>query len=248
MDSALRTLAIDLGHGRPASEIVADAIRHLIAAGNLKPRDRLPPERELAPALGAARVTVRAALRILSEEGLVTTERGRTGGTVVCDKNTGSLEPSKSVGIFKEAIAELYEFRKLLEPATAQLAAERGSVAERRALRLLCEQPSNSQAKFNALDSRFHLLIAKMSRNSQILNAVERSREHFFILANSLFLRIDVAQFPSFADEHSRIAQAIGIGDEKAARREMANHIRRSHLQFLQALSRTTGSIRREAN
>ena len=237
MDKQLRTLAADLatdlGHGRAASDIVADAIRHLIAAGNLKPGDRLPAERELAPMLGAARVTVRAAIQALNAEGLLVTGRGRSAGTKVAARTA----PATSVASFKQAIADNYEFRKAIEPMAAELAAERGSAVERKALLRLCEPGNDSEVNFQGRDRRFHLLIARMSGNRHILEAVERNRSQFEILVNSLLLRIDSRAAPTFGEEHGRIAAAIVRGDGPAARREMAAHFKRAHRQFQDALS-----------
>lgn len=60
---------------------LARYLRGLIAAGKLGHRDALPSERELAERLAVSRVTVRKALRELSEEGLL--EQIRGAGTFV---------------------------------------------------------------------------------------------------------------------------------------------------------------------
>jgi GntR family transcriptional regulator len=62
---------------RPASERIADELRRAIASGQLAPGAKLPSERELAEQYGTARNTVRQAIRLLSESGLVTAEHGR---------------------------------------------------------------------------------------------------------------------------------------------------------------------------
>lgn len=62
---------------RPASERIADELRQAISAGQLAPGAKLPSERELAEQYGTARNTVRQAVRILSESGLVTAEHGK---------------------------------------------------------------------------------------------------------------------------------------------------------------------------
>jgi GntR family transcriptional regulator len=59
------------------SRRIADAIRTLITTGELAPGDKLPSERELARRFGTARNTAREAIRLLSEEGLVTAQHGR---------------------------------------------------------------------------------------------------------------------------------------------------------------------------
>jgi GntR family transcriptional regulator len=62
---------------RPASERIADELRQAISAGQLAPGAKLPSERELAEQYGTARNTVRQAIRLLSESGLVFAEHGR---------------------------------------------------------------------------------------------------------------------------------------------------------------------------
>ena len=89
VEESLRTTAFDLGHRRSASEIVADSIRSMIAVGGIQPGERLPSERDLAALLGAARVTVRQAVKQLSMEGLVATTLGRSGGTTVLEQWPG---------------------------------------------------------------------------------------------------------------------------------------------------------------
>jgi GntR family transcriptional regulator len=67
--------------GRSAGEIVEEQLRELIARGDYERHARLPPERELAGKLGVSRMTLRRALAALEEDGLVTRQAGRNGGT-----------------------------------------------------------------------------------------------------------------------------------------------------------------------
>jgi GntR family transcriptional regulator len=59
------------------SRRIADAVRSLITSGELSPGDKLPSERELARRFNTARNTAREAIRLLTEEGLVTAQHGR---------------------------------------------------------------------------------------------------------------------------------------------------------------------------
>ncbi|HET9254149.1 MAG TPA: GntR family transcriptional regulator [Pseudonocardiaceae bacterium] len=62
---------------RLPSRRIADAVRGLITSGELAPGDKLPSERELARRFSTARNTAREAIRLLTEEGLVTAQHGR---------------------------------------------------------------------------------------------------------------------------------------------------------------------------
>src|SRR5260370_3532143 len=65
------------------AEDVADRVRRLIHDGALSAGDKLPGERDLAADLGVARVSVREAIRLLTESGYLTVRRGAGGGTFV---------------------------------------------------------------------------------------------------------------------------------------------------------------------
>ncbi len=68
----------DRDAGRPpASERLAAELRARIESGALAPGAKLPSERELAEQHGIARNTVRQAIRLLAESGLVVAEHGR---------------------------------------------------------------------------------------------------------------------------------------------------------------------------
>jgi len=71
----------------PARESAVDAcaraVREAILRGELRPGERLPPERDLADRLGVARLTLRAGLAKLAAAGLVAARQG--SGYVVQD-------------------------------------------------------------------------------------------------------------------------------------------------------------------
>ncbi|MFJ8074403.1 winged helix-turn-helix domain-containing protein [Streptomyces sp. NPDC096176] len=63
----------------PVHRRIAVALGRDIRDGRIEPGSRLPAERTLARRFGVNRQTVRVALQLLREEGLVTTEkRGRS--------------------------------------------------------------------------------------------------------------------------------------------------------------------------
>src|SRR6476620_2327832 len=72
---------------RPASgnafENTVEQLARAIRLGVLADGEQLPPERDLAERLGVSRNTLREAIAALRDSGLVTTKRGRGGGTVV---------------------------------------------------------------------------------------------------------------------------------------------------------------------
>jgi len=65
------------------SEQIATRLREIILCGEIKPQQKLPPERELAIQFGTNRNTLREALKILESDGLIEIRQG--GGIEVLD-------------------------------------------------------------------------------------------------------------------------------------------------------------------
>jgi len=76
LEQFLKVVSVNKNSFVPIYRQVADAIRHAITEGHLKPGELLPSEREIAMALGVAKMTVRQALLELKREGLVHRRRG----------------------------------------------------------------------------------------------------------------------------------------------------------------------------
>lgn len=70
-----------------ATRKTAEEIRRLVRLGKAREGGQLPSERDLATALQVSRATVRAALRILRDEGEIETRSGRSSGTFVSKSN-----------------------------------------------------------------------------------------------------------------------------------------------------------------
>ena len=64
-------------------EEALEQILQVVRLGLVPGGERLPAERELADRLGISRVTLREVLKVLQDQGLVESRRGRYGGTFV---------------------------------------------------------------------------------------------------------------------------------------------------------------------
>src|SRR2546430_11203552 len=103
----------------------------MIAEGRLKSGDQLPPERDLAEKFVVSRTSVREALRALESLGLVEIRPGE--GTFIREVSVEALIERLALGMASQrgAIADLFESRRLLEPAIAALATGRATPEER---------------------------------------------------------------------------------------------------------------------
>lgn len=68
--------ALDPDDPRPPYQQVAAALRAAILTRTIAPGDKLPTQKELGERYGVARMTVQQALRILKDDGLVTSRQG----------------------------------------------------------------------------------------------------------------------------------------------------------------------------
>ena len=110
-------------------EQVAGQVTELVARGEFKPGDRLPPERDLAKVLGVSRPTVREAMIALEIAGLVEVRVG--AGAFVTDKakQNGGANGRLFEGVGSSPL-ELIAARRTIEPEVAALAAQLATAAE----------------------------------------------------------------------------------------------------------------------
>lgn len=85
---------------------VADQLRQAIAEGRYSPGQKLPTGKDLAAELGVAVGTVRSALDLLKEEGLVTTHHGR-GSFVLERPESGEQGTSDEFALIRSELAEI---------------------------------------------------------------------------------------------------------------------------------------------
>ena len=108
---------------RRTFEGAVEQIAERIRLGELGEGDRLPSERELAAAMQISRPTVREAVRVLADAGVLSVRPGPSGGTSVASGYVpAELLRSKSELRLGE-VAGVLEARRLIEPRVAQLAA-----------------------------------------------------------------------------------------------------------------------------
>src|SRR5947209_17668942 len=120
---------IDPEHRGTTSEEVIAQLREMIHRGELRPGDRLPPERDLAKLLGVSRPTLRAGIRSLAAVGVLQSRQGaatfvvESDGTPALDSSPLSLMAS----LHGLTSGEMFEARRAIEMAVAGLAAERAT-------------------------------------------------------------------------------------------------------------------------
>jgi len=152
----------------PVDKIIKQ-IRELITSGQLKPGDKLPPERKLSERLGVGRSNVRDAIKKLEFYGILRTLP--QSGTVVAGIGIAALEGliSDVLKIENSDFKSLVETRILLETQSASFAAQRRTEEDIAALQLSLEKYRAKVLQKDAAieeDLMFHLQIAEASKNA----------------------------------------------------------------------------------
>jgi GntR family transcriptional regulator, transcriptional repressor for pyruvate dehydrogenase complex len=233
-----------------APELMASELRRAIALGAFEPGERLPTERTLADRLGVSRMTIRAAMRILAQDGLVSTARGRTGGTIVSAATPGMARLAGAGRIDDAFVAQVHdnlECRLVIEPLAAELAAVRATEEERQSLRDLVTIKASGIRHFRMLDSRLHMTIARAAHNESLLPIIEKLRSEFFLWADAAWTRLDWSVLSSpeqdFGYGHRALVAAITEGREQESHELMRDHIEHGLTQVKAVIARVGGAV-----
>ncbi len=207
-------------------EEIVRQVKAMIAEGRLKAGDRLPPERDLAEKFVVSRTSVREALRALESLGLVEIRPGE--GTFVREVSIDALvEPLALLMVSqREAIGELFEARRLLEPSLAALAATRATPEEIQEMeRILDEQAKEVMSGRTGLvqDAQFHSAIGAAAHNRAITRIAYAIMD---LLTQSREDSLNMPGRPTRSHEdHRRVLAAIERRDADGARHAMLEHI-----------------------
>ena len=155
-------------------EEVVTQIHELIREGRLKAGDQLPSERELAETFQVSRASVREALRALETHGLIISRTGM--GNFIADLPVESLIAplAKLLTEEKNALADIFELRKLIEPQIASMAAERATVNDIERMKRLLDVLSHSREESLQTAGRRQ---ASIDSHLAILAAIEKHDE-----------------------------------------------------------------------
>jgi len=206
-------------------EEVADRLQRWIL-DEMKPDDKLPPERLLAEMFGVGRSSIRDAVRRLQAMGLVEPRQGH--GTVVCEVSDHSIiSPLSSVLIRNsKLVAELLDVRKIIEPGIAARAAGSASPEQISAMEEILQRQSLKLSRGEsaiAEDSEFHYCLALAADNSVVLRVLDvlmdllqKSREQM--------LQVKGRPAKSLAG-HRQIVAAIKRKDAAGAESAMRKHL-----------------------
>jgi DNA-binding FadR family transcriptional regulator len=195
---------------------VASRLQQQISLGQYKPGDKLPTEPALMQEFGVGRSTIREAVRILANGGVVRVQQGV--GTFV-EATRGIAEPL-SQRLKRAEFRDLNEVRQLLEIKIAQKAAlhrtEKDIEKMQRFLQLRKEMAAaNNVDECIQADIDFHTSIAEASQNSILADLYRTVAHHlkkFFVTAYA-----DTRTFTETQQLHRNLLKSIIDGNPEKA-------------------------------
>lgn len=200
---------------------IVDAIHAYIEASSLQPGDKLPSEREMAEVFQTSRNSVREALRVLENQGLLEVKTGR--GTFLKAQPGGKGSDSVLIELVKSNFREIHELTTVLETACVRKAAKHGSQEEKQRLVKTAEtmMKLREQGQFSdEADHAFHLGLADMAGNHTIAQLVKKLRLEVF---GEYWGYLDYDKNGSLetVPNHLTLARAVADGDADRAAEEM---------------------------
>lgn len=202
-------------------------IKGMILSGELKPGDRLPPENQLSGALGLSRSSLREAVKALEIIRVLDVRRG--DGTYVTSLTPSLLLDAMSfvVDIHQDAsVLELFEVRRILEPAAAALATPRVTAADVQHLRGLLTQVDGTTSVDDlvAHDIVFHRHICELSGNAYLSRLLDT------LSGSTLRARVwrgltEDGSVERTLTEHRAIVDALESGDAGLVSAQVTVHV-----------------------
>jgi DNA-binding FadR family transcriptional regulator len=215
---------------RGLTDQVIERVRTLVADGTYRVGDRLPPEGELCELFGVGRSTIREAMRVLANRGLVEIRHGE--GTFVASR---TLRESFEERLERAELEDIYEARMLIERPLAELAAQRRDARDIAAMRKELRNRTRAIASgevdaYTESDFAFHLAVARASKNAALIGVYES----FVLVVQPILGRLMTAQYMAAENDdlHAQLCEAIARGDVVTTRRLVTSHLKKSRKDF----------------
>lgn len=214
------------------SVAVVRQIEDLILRGILRPGERLPSERELAEKLNVSRPSLRDAISVLQDKGLLATKAG--AGVFVANVLGSAFSPAL-LSLFashSDAVFDYLSFRRDLEGLAAERAATQASQTDLQVIQTVLEKMEAAHTKRSGeeearLDAQFHMSIIEASHNVVMLHMMrsmyELLREGVFYNRQIMFKQRTTRSL--LLDQHRRINAALQERDGQGARAAVEAHL-----------------------
>ncbi|WP_189885093.1 FadR/GntR family transcriptional regulator [Streptomyces xantholiticus] len=205
-------------------EEALEQILQLLRLGLVPGGERLPAERELAERMGISRVTLREVLKVLTDQGLVESRRGRYGGTFVLHRPDSPGEEELRRRVAGVDVEDTLRFREVLEVGAAGLCAAHGLTDDgaRRLRTALTATHDAPLPEYRRQDTLLHLTLAELSGSASLAAQYAAVRATLNDLLDCIPLL--VRNLEHSQHQHTALVEAVLDGDPDAAREVMREH------------------------
>ncbi len=232
---------------RRAFEAVCDQIRQQLLAGDLRPGDRLPGEREMAEQFNVSRGVVRESIRSLESMGVVEARTGVAGGVFIRGSTPKGMTQAMSdmVSLGQMPIGVVTETRIEMTCMAIRLACARATEAELDAIEQDVEAIAERFRRGDAPRSgralgEFYRLIACATHNELIVMLIDSLSE----VMRNLLARIDPQPHPDMIVMRRKVLRHMRARDAQQACAAMTVHLQ--HVtDYLESQNRSkAGAVR----
>lgn len=214
---------------------VVEQIQEAIICGQLQTGDKLPAQRELKETLQTSRSTLREALRVLEQKGLIEIKRGTGGGAVV--KAVSSEQVTESLDLMiksqKVSLNHLAEFREGVEGDVVALAAEHAQEADIAMLKRLVaeagvyvQQGVDHVDDFLDADKNLHMAFAKIAENPIYISVLKTIQDNM-INYYKKYLPMGQQELEENLEDLVNIVKAVEGRQPERARKLAKEHVHR---------------------
>jgi DNA-binding FadR family transcriptional regulator len=214
---------------------VVEQIQEAIFDGRLQTGQTLPAERELKTMFDISRGTLREALRVLEQKGLIEIKLGVGGGSIVKAVDTAQI--SESLGLLirsqKVSLNHLARFREDVEGIIAAHAAQRRSREDIKKLKQLLtkalecvEQDRTQRDAFINIDKQIHMSLAEITGNPiyiSVLHSIHDNIHRYY----DRFLSMEKPELEENYQDLYDIIEAVEKGRAEQARDLAQHHVKR---------------------
>jgi DNA-binding FadR family transcriptional regulator len=214
---------------------LVEQIEEAIIQGKIKPGEKLPAERELREQFETSRGSVREALRVLEQKGLITIKVGPAGGAVVKPATTDCAVETLALLIKRRNVplSDLAEFRVGIESNVVALAAQRATRVDIRMLKdLLAEAKAfmdegvDSDEAFIDTEKKIHIALSEIANNLVYQFVFQMVHENIHSYYAAIPLRSQKMMEENYRDLHT-IVQNVELGLAEEARAVHQRYLRR---------------------
>jgi len=212
---------------------VVEQIQDAILNGKLTPGTKLPPERELKDMFTTSRGTLREALRVLEQKGLIEIKLGVSGGAIVKRIDAEPIVESLALLIRSGGVSleHLAEFRIKIEGSLVELAATRATKEDIKELESIYQQAKayfekNDWENFLKTDEKMHTYIGTMTRNP-VFQFVQKSIHDNIHQYYKEYLPMNKERTLENLKDFEKIIAAMKVNDAKTASEIIMDHVNR---------------------